>query len=370
MRTIGYILQKEFRQVFRNKAMLPIIFMLPIVQLIIIVNAATFEIKNSRLFVVDLDRSVVSRELISHFSGSPFFKITGYSASLSAGEESMQQGKADAILQLPQNLEKEILSGQRIHVQLVVNAINGTTGGLTNAYAQSAIQQFSRDLQQANANVEVSARAIEVPYSFWYNPELNYKAFMVPGILAILVTVVSLILSAMNVVREKEIGTIEQINVTPIRKSQFIIGKLLPFMFIALFELAFGLTVGKLLFGIPMVGSLWLIFLSAAVYIFGILGIGLLVSTVSNTQQQAMFVSFFFMIIFILMSGLFTAAENMPVWAQEINRANPVAYFIRIMRMVLLKGSGFRDVRHELGSLLVIGISVFSLAVWRYRKTN
>jgi ABC-2 type transport system permease protein len=193
---------------------------------------------------------------------------------------------------------------------------------------------------------------------------------MVPGILVILVTVISLILSGMNIVREKEVGTIEQINVTPIRKSQFLIGKLLPFMIIALFELAFGLTIGKLVFNIPIVGSLGLVFLSATVYVFVILGMGLLVSTISNTQQQAMFVSFFFMIIFILMSGLFTAAENMPAWAQDINIINPVAYFIRIMRMVLLKGSGFTDILGELAALMVIGISVLSMAVWRYRKTN
>jgi ABC-2 type transport system permease protein len=184
------------------------------------------------------------------------------------------------------------------------------------------------------------------------------------------VTVISLILSGMNIVREKEVGTIEQINVTPIRKSQFLIGKLLPFMIIALFELAFGLTIGKLVFNIPIVGSLGLVFLSATVYVFVILGMGLLVSTISNTQQQAMFVSFFFMIIFILMSGLFTAAENMPAWAQDINIINPVAYFIRIMRMVLLKGSGFTDILGELAALMVIGISVLSMAVWRYRKTN
>jgi len=372
MRTIGYILQKEFKQIFRNKAMLPIIFIMPIIQLIIIVNAATYELKNTALYIVDLDRTVVSRELVSHFSGSPFFKIKAYSASMAEAEEAMQQGKADAILQLPGGLEKDLVKGESLQIQLVVNAINGTTAGLTNAYTQAAIQQFNRSLIMKNpgGKIAVTAKEILVPYSFWYNPELNYKAFMVPGILVILVTVVSLILSGMNIVREKEIGTIEQINVTPIRKTQFIIGKLLPFLIIALFELAFGLTVGKLVFGIPMVGSLWLVFMSAIIYVFVILGMGLLLSSLSDTQQQAMFISFFFMIIFILMSGLFTAVENMPVWAQELNRINPIAYFIRIMRMILLKGSGFMDILRELVALMIIGITVFTMAVWRYKKTN
>jgi ABC-2 type transport system permease protein len=193
---------------------------------------------------------------------------------------------------------------------------------------------------------------------------------MVPGILCLLVTIIAFLLSGMNIVREKEIGTIEQINVTPIRKVQFIAGKLLPFWIIALFELAFGLTIGKLLFNIPIIGSLGLIFLSAAVYIFVILGFGLLISTMTNTQQQSMLVSFFFMVIFILMSGLFTSIESMPEWAQKLDRINPIAYFIRIMRMVMLKGSDFHDIRESFYSLVVYALAIISFAVWRYRKVT
>jgi ABC-2 type transport system permease protein len=207
-------------------------------------------------------------------------------------------------------------------------------------------------------------------YSFWYNPELNFKTFMVPGILVLLVTIIGFLLSGMNVVREKEIGTIEQINVTPIKKYQFIIGKLLPFWFIALFELAFGLTIGKLLFDIPMVGSLGLIFFVASIYLIVILSMGLFVSTITNTQQQSMLISFFIMMIFILMSGLFTSIENMPSWAQTITKFNPVAYFIKIMRMVLLKGSGFAEIQLEFFSLLGLAFAMLSLAVLRYRKTT
>ena len=192
---------------------------------------------------------------------------------------------------------------------------------------------------------------------------------MAPGILAILVTLVGMFLAGMNLVREKEIGTIEQLNVTPIKKYQFIIGKLVPFWLIGLFDLAFGLVIAKLFFNLPMVGSLFLLFGFASVYLIGVLGLGLFISTVSDTQQQVMFVSYFFLIIFILMGGIFTPVESMPNWAQEVNRINPIFYFMRIMRMVVLKGSDFFDLIKEFISLVVLGITFLSLAIWRYRKT-
>jgi ABC-2 type transport system permease protein len=193
---------------------------------------------------------------------------------------------------------------------------------------------------------------------------------MVPGILIVLVTMIGAFLSAMNVVREKEIGTIEQLNVTPIRKYQFIIGKLLPFLVIALFELAFGLVIARVLFDIPMLGSLPLIFALATVYMLVVLGIGLLISTFTDTQQQAMFLAWFFMVVFILMSGLFTPIESMPPWAQELTRLNPVAYFIKIMRRVLLKGAGYESVVNEFVALVLYAIIVLSLAVRQYRKVS
>jgi ABC-2 type transport system permease protein len=231
---------------------------------------------------------------------------------------------------------------------------------------------FNREVLAKNLNPSflASTRYIKVTSNYWYNPKLNYKTYMVPGILVLLVTIIGLLLSGMNVVREKEIGTIEQINVTPVRKLQFIAGKLIPFWILALLELVVGLTLGKLMFNIPIIGSLWLIFLSAGVYLMVILGFGLIVSTVTNTQQQAMLVSFFFMVIFILMSGLFTAIESMPVWAQWLDRLNPIAYFIGIMRMVMLKGSTFHDIRISFYSLVVYALASISLAVWRYRKVS
>jgi ABC-2 type transport system permease protein len=372
MRTILYIIQKEFIQVFRNKMMMPIIFVVPIVQLIIIVHAATFEMKNIRMSVVDLDMSQTSRQMISKFQGSPFFLIAHSSFSYREAENEMKKGTVDVILSIPSGFEKQLVKEGKSKVQLVINAINGASAGLINAYSMMIILDYNRGIlvDWVNPVILSSVKNIQITSNYWYNPKLNYKTFMVPGILVLLVTIIGLLLSGMNVVREKEIGTIEQLNVTPIRKIQFISGKLIPFWIIALFELAFGLTIGKLLFNIPMVGSLWLIFLSAAIYLLVILGFGLLISTGTNTQQQAMLVSFFFMVIFILMSGLFTSIESMPEWAQWLDKLNPIAYFIKIMRMIMLKGSGFNEIKIPLYSLMVYAVFSISLAIWRYKKVS
>jgi len=352
--------------------MLPIIFIVPIVQLIVLVHAATFEMKHIKLFVVDNDLSYTSRQLTNKFGGSPFFVISYQSFDRKEADNAMQNGDIDAILSIPYNFEKKLYKENKSDIQLVINAINGTSAGLINAYSTMVIADYNKGiiLKMFPASTSLPKKSINTTYSFWYNPELNYKTFMVPGILVLLVTIIGFILSGMNIVREKEIGTIEQINVTPIKKYQFIIGKLLPFWLLALFELAFGLLIGKLLFNIPIVGNLWLVFLVAAVYLLVIMGVGLFVSTITNTQQQAMLISFFFMMIFILMSGLFTSIESMPLWAQQVDKFNPVAYFIRIMRMVLLKGSTFEDIKSDFLSLGLLASVMLSLSVWRYRKIS
>jgi ABC-2 type transport system permease protein len=193
---------------------------------------------------------------------------------------------------------------------------------------------------------------------------------MVPGILVLLVTMVTLFLSGMNIVREKEIGTLEQINVTPIKKHQFIIGKLLPFWILGMSILTIGLFIAKLVFNTPMVGSLLLLYSFTSIYILLVLGIGLFISNFTDTQQQAMFIAWFFMVIFILMSGLFTPIESMPKWAQAITEFNPVKYFVEVMRMVMLKGSTFMDILPQFAKTLVYALIINSLAVWRYQKTS
>jgi ABC-2 type transport system permease protein len=351
--------------------MLPIIFFVPFVQLIILVHAATFEMKNINMYVVDNDMSSTSRQLISKFEGSPFFKLKKTTFSVKEAEEALFTNDADIVLIINSGMEKSLVRENKATVQLMVNAINGTVAGISNYYAMSILTSYNKDIITKWYGVAQSSqiKQININYSFWYNPELNYKTYMVPGILVLLVTLISLFLASMNLVREKEIGTIEQINVTPIHKYQFIVGKLVPFWIIAMFELAFGLTLGKLLFDIPIVGNIFLVFGFASVYLLAVLGIGLFISTITYNQLQSMFFSFFFMLVFILMSGLFTSVESMPDWAQTVDRINPIYYFIRVMRMILLKGSTFKEIIPEFISISIYALVVLSLAVWRYRKT-
>lgn len=373
MQTIIHILRKEFKQIFRNKTMLPMIFFMPIVQLLILSNAATFEVKNIRLHIVNLDGSSYSRELISKFRACSYFKIVDYSFSDAKAKDEVQKGNANVVLQIPAHFERDLLKTQKGNVLLSINAIDGAAAGVEFVYATSIIRDFNQSIQVTLLNpAQMTAlpKTFNITQSFWFNPELDYKTFMVPGILVMLVTMVSIFLAGMNIVREKEIGTLEQINVTPIKKYQFIIGKLLPFWILGLFELAFGLCIGKIIFNIPVVGSLWVIFLFAAVYLMVVLGMGLFISNFTNTQQQAMFLSWFFMVIFILMSGLFTPIESMPHWAQNITEFNPIRYFVEVMRMVMLKGAGINEILPQLIKLSIYAFVINGLAVMSYRKVN
>lgn len=370
MRTIIHIIRKEFIQIFRNRSMLPVIFLVPVIQLVILVHAATLEMKRIEMVVVDQDLSSTSREMTGKFSGSPFFVVIQGVFSPEKAEEMLKSDQADIILHIPQHFERDLVKDGHAQVLLAINAINGAVAGLIYAYSNSIIYQFNQSVVADLSPIPGSAieSNINIQRSFWYNPELNYKVYMLPGILVILVTIIGMFLTAINLVREKEMGTIEQINVTPIRKYQFIIGKLVPFWCIALLELGIGLTVGRVFFDVPIVGNLFLLFGFASVYLLAVMGIGLFISTMSSTQQQVMFLAFFFMLTFILMSGIFTPVESMPHWAHVVNIFNPFAYFMRVIRMVVLKGSGFQDIRMEFVSLLAYAVIILSLAVWRYRK--
>jgi ABC-2 type transport system permease protein len=369
MKTILYILQKEFTQVLRDKSMLPIIILIPVIQLLILSYTATFEIRNIRLVVCDLDHSSESRELGGKFAGSSFYQIVHNAITYQEGVEQLKHGSAEQLLVIEGGFSEKLQRHGNASVLLTTDAINGSAASLMNAYGMSIIIQFGREKTAKAAGTGVLQESIRIEPVYWYNPELDYKTYMVPGILVLLVTIIGMFLSGMNVVKEKELGTIEQINVTPIKKYQFVVGKLLPFWIIALFELAFGLIVAKLVFQIPIVGSVGLLFGVASLYLLVVLGFGLLVSTMTDTMQQAMFISWFFMVIFILMSGLFTPVESMPDWAQWINTLNPIAYFIQINRMIMLKGSGFSDFSGLFYALVAYAMLTLSLAVWRYRKT-
>lgn len=373
MRTILYLLQKEFLQIARNRAMLAIIFVMPVVQLLVLANAATFEVRSTPVSLVDLDQSTTSRRLVEKLQASSYFLVVETAFSAAQADDALLRRKARLVLHIPHGFERDLQRSGTVQIQMVFDAQDGATAGVTQAYANSILAAFNRDIQVdflSRAAGATQTPAIEIVPAHWYNPDLDYQTFMVPGILVLLVTMIGTFLSAMNVVREKEIGTIEQLNVTPIRKYQFVVGKLLPFLVIALFELAFGLVIAWLVFRIPMIGNLALVFALATVYLLAMLGLGLLISTVTETQQQAMFIAWFVMVIFILMSGLFTPIESMPAWAQKLTLLNPVAYFITIMRRVLLKGAGFGAVQFEFWALAAYATAMLMLALRRYRKVS
>jgi len=373
MKTIGYIIQKEFKQIFRNKGMLPIIFILPLLQLVILSNAATFEIKNIKFSYIDNDHTSTSRALIEAFNASRYFNVTADFPTEKLASEAMLRGEIDVVLEVPQYFERELLKDKHTSLGVTINAIDGAAAGVENVYINQIIQRFNKKVQVElmNPSDKINRpQSITTIPSFWYNETLNYKTYMVPGILVLLVTMITLFLSGMNIVREKEIGTLEQINVTPIKKSQFIIGKLFPFWVIGMTILTIGLIIAKIIFDVPMLGSFWLLYLYTSIYILVVLGIGLFISNFTDTQQQAMFIAWFFVVIFILMSGLFTPIESMPKWAQSLTEFNPIKYFVEVMRMVMLKGSNFTDILPQLLKTLLYAVVMNGLAVWSYKKTN
>jgi len=371
MRTIFYLIRKEFIQIFRNKFISKAIFAVPIVQMLILVPAITFELKDVKLAIIDRDMTSESRGLISKLNGSTFFKISYSTFSDAEANKLLHSNKCTVILQIPSGFGKDIVTGNQGKLLATIDAVNPSSAEISWAYLSGVIRDYNIDLIKNNITINplIPSPRIEITNRFWYNELLNYKYYMLPGILVILVTAIGFLLAGLNMVKEKETGTIEQINVTPVRKYHFIVAKMVPFLLIGLIDLALGLTIGKIAFNIPFEGSILLMFLGSAVFLVAVLGLALFISTFSGTQQQYMFVAFFCMIIFILMSGIFTPYESMPKWAQDFNLINPVAYLMRINRMVMLKGSSIQDIRVELVSLAVIAIAFTTLAVRRYRKT-
>src|SRR5664279_971808 len=371
MRTIFYLIRKEFLQIFRNKFISKAIFAVPILQMLILVPAVTFELKNIKIAIIDKDMTSESRGLISKLDGSTFFKVSYLTFSESEANTLLHRNKCSMIIQIPSGFGKDIGSGKKGKLLATIDAINASSAELSWAYLNGVILDYNTDLIKQNISTLplTPVSRIEINNRYWYNELLNYKYYMLPGILVILVTAIGFLLAGLNMVREKEIGTIEQINVTPVRKYHFIIAKMVPFLLIGLIDLGLGLIIGKIAFNIPFEGSILVMFLGSTIFLIAVLGLALFISTFSDTQQQYMFVAFFCMVIFILMSGIFTPYESMPMWAQDFNLINPVAYLMRINRMVMLKGSTINDISRELYSLVVIAIAFTTLAVRRYRKT-
>ena len=376
MKKLLFLLRKEFRQIRRNRFMIRAIIAVPILQMLILVPAITFEIKRIDLAVIDNDRSQASRELVSKLTGSSFFVVTATPATVTEAESMLLSGDADIALVIPPDFSRGLAGVTTPRLQVLADAVNASTAQLSWSYITSVIRDFNREVIISTGMIPANMAAIRtgslpgisVSPRYWYNPKLNYKYYMLPGVLVILITAIGLMMTGLNLVREKESGTIEQINVTPIMKWQLIASRIIPFFIIGLFDLALGLGIGWLAFNIPFEGSLLLFFACAAIFLVAVLGLALFFSTMASTQQQFLFIAFFFVMVFILMSGIFTLTESMPLWAQQFNLVNPVAYLMRINRMVMLKGSGFSEIMRDMAMLTILALSYLSLAIRAYRK--
>ncbi|HHV00074.1 MAG TPA: ABC transporter permease [Bacteroidales bacterium] len=376
MKKLIFLLSKEFRQIRRNPFMIRAIIAVPVLQMLILVPAVTFEVKRIDLAVIDNDRSQASRELVAKLTGSSFFVVAATPATVTEAESMLFSGDADIALVIPPDFSEGLAGVTRPRLQVLVDAVNATSAQLSWSYLTSVVRDFNRDVIVSTGMMPGNTTAlsggsvpgISVSPRYWYNPTLNYKYYMLPGVLVILITAIGLMMSGLNLVREKESGTIEQINVTPVMKWQLIASKIIPFFIIGLLDLALGLSIGWLAFNIPFEGSLLLFFACAAIFLVAVLGLALFFSTMASTQQQFLFVAFFFVMVFILMSGIFTPTESMPLWAQQFNLVNPVAYLMRINRMVMLKGSGFSEIMRDMAMLTILALSYLSLAIRAYRK--
>lgn len=372
MKTLIFLLEKEFRQVFRDPAILRMLFIMPVIQLIVLPLAANYEVKNINIDIIDHDKSDFSSELINRLNGSGYFKLKNTTGTFEEAMKDFANDNADIILEIPANFEKDLVKENNSKLFMAVNAINGAKANIGASYLNSLIQKYNIEVRTEwlNAPDQKLQKGILLENSNWYNIHMNYRNFMVPGILAILLTMVGMFLTSLNIVREKEAGTIEQINVTPIKKHIFILGKLIPFWIMGLVVLTLGLFVARIIYGISPLGNLFHVYLFAAVFLWATLGLGLLISTISKTQQQAMLIAFFLLMIFILLGGLYTSIDSMPKWAQIITWFNPVKYFIEVMRMIILKGSTLFDILKHIGIMILFAIFFNAWAVLSYSKRS
>ncbi len=372
MRVILFLLRKEFVQIFRNRMFLPMIFAMPLVQLLVLPLAANYEMKNIVAVVVDHDRSMVSQQLVEKIAASGYFRIHAYPTSFDEAFSLIEGDRGDLILEIPKDFESRLIERGGSSVFIAVNAINGIKASLGGAYLRQILTSFSSELRERQMPVAAfpPLPLIRLKTSVRFNPIMSYRHFMVPGFLVLLVTIISTYMCGLHAVKEKENGSIEQINVSPVKKYQFILGKLIPFWILGVVVFSLGLfVVARWVYGILPVGSLLLLYAYLLLYLVAMLGLGLLVSTYCHTQQQVMFTMFFFMMIFILMSGLFTPIESMPRWAYLIACCSPITYFTEVARMVILKGSDFSHLHIHIGMMSFFALLFNSWAVINYKKT-
>jgi len=369
---LRYLIEKEFKQTFRNKIIPKLLMGLPLMVIFIFPWAANQEITNINAVIVDRDHSSYSKRLIEKIAASNYFNMKAVFESNDEALKSVEREEADMILEIRHDFEKDLINIGKAEVMISANTVNIIKGGLGSTYMMGIVRDFAGEIRSEKIQSvgKTSLPVIEVVTQSRFNTFMDYKMFMIPALMVVLMTLICGFLPAMNIVNEKEIGTIEQINVTPVSKFMFILGKLIPYWIIGLVVFTVCLTLAALVYGLIPAGNLFTIYLSVFVYLLVVSGFGLVVSNHSATLQQALFVMFFFLIILILISGLFTPISSMPDWAQKFTYFNPLRYFIEIMRMVYLKGSSISNITNQLFALLGFAIVLNSWAVMSYRKNH
>lgn len=350
--TLRYLIEKEFKQLLRNSFLPRLILLFPCMIMLVFPWAATLEIENLRIAIIDNDRSTSSERLIHRIEASPYFRLTKLPSTDSKGMESIEKDQADILMEIPYHFEKEQMNGRTSAVLIAANTVNGTKGILGTSYLQQI-------LTPPQGNISIQYR---------FNPHLEYKMFMIPALMTMILLMLCGFLPALNIVNEKETGTIEQMNVTPVSRFTFTLGKLLPYWIIGFLVLNLCIGLAVLVYDITPQGSLLTIYLVTLIFILVVSGLGLVISNHSTTMQQAMFVMWFCMLVFILMSGLFTPISSMPQWAQYLTYLNPLRYFMETMRMVYLKGSTLPDLLPQLCTLSGFAAMLYCWAIYSYKK--
>jgi ABC-2 type transport system permease protein len=367
------LLIKEFIQVFRDKRTRFVLFAPPIIQMLIFGYAATFEIHHVPTVVLDLDHSQESRELLSRFSSSPYFDVERQLTDRRQLGDLIDRGEATVGLDINAGFAQNLRKGQTAPLEVIVDATNSNTALIASAYIAQIAAGFAQDYQRDRI-YRIAPQMIEKMPSVqleqrpWYNPDLSSRWFFVPGIIGSLTLVLVVTLTAFAVVREREIGTLEQIMVTPIRPAEFILGKTLPFFLIGLFDVSLIATVGTLWFQVPFRGHVLVLLTGAVLFLLCMLGVGLLISTVSATQQQAMVTAFFFIMPAITFSGFGFPISTMPQWLQYFTYLSPLRYFLVVLRGTYLKAAGMEILWPQMLAMAALGIGLLSLAVLRFHK--
>lgn len=370
---LKYLIEKEFKQLFRNSFLPKLIFIFPCMIMILMPWAANLEIKNINLNVVDNDHSVLSRRLVDKIWASTYFRLTDLPGTYEEALHAVEEGSADIILEIPRHFERDWMTGTPSSVLIAANAVNGTKGSLGSSYLTTIVNDYMRELAAESSHALQTTGLlpqVRLTTQNLYNPHLNYKLFMIPALMVILLTLMCGFLPSVNVVGEKEAGTIEQINVTPVSKFTFIVGKLIPYWLIGLVVLTVSFFLAWLLYGVVPAGHFLTLYFSALLFLPVISGFGLVISNNSSTMQQAMFVMLFFVLILILMSGLFTPVNSMPEWAQWVAFCNPLTYFVEIMRTIYMRGGGIVDLLPQLGALVFFAVVANVWAVRSYKKSS